>query len=376
MKVLSLITEYNPFHNGHIYHIESSKQLIQPDVTIAIMSGNFTQRGELAVTNKFNRAQEAIKHVDLVVELPTLYAISYADDFAYGGLMAAKMLQTTDIVFGSELDDIEKLHSAYLKAKRITKEDLAPLFKKGYSYPRAMYDLTNEDAFQSPNNTLGMSYLKARDDLNFDVSMHTIKRTGNNYNDKTLSHSQFSSATSIRESLLNGDIEDAIQFMPETLAKVIMEDKVVTNEHMFNTLKVIIERSSLKDLKNIYMMTEGLEHRLKKNIRLSNNYESFIDSIKTKRYTRTRLQRLLLYVLLNVTEEDFRNYEVDKLRVLAMNHTGQQYLSTIQDGRFITNLTKKDAPDFYETIKATHIYNTLTQGCVNDFNQPVMILKS
>ena len=84
MKVLSLITEYNPFHNGHIYHIESSKQLIQPDVTIAIMSGNFTQRGELAVTNKFNRAQEAIKHVDLVIELPTLYAISYADDFAYG----------------------------------------------------------------------------------------------------------------------------------------------------------------------------------------------------------------------------------------------------------------------------------------------------
>lgn len=121
MKILSLITEYNPFHNGHIYHIKKSKEIVNPDVTIAVMSGNYTQRGELAVTNKFTRAKAALDYVDLVVELPLLYATSFADDFAYGGLFTSKQLGATHIVFGSESNDIESLKNAYLKSKSISK---------------------------------------------------------------------------------------------------------------------------------------------------------------------------------------------------------------------------------------------------------------
>lgn len=373
MKILSLITEYNPFHNGHIYHIKKSKEIVNPDVTIAVMSGNYTQRGELAVTNKFIRGKAALDYVDLVVELPLLYAVSFADDFAYGGLLTSKQLGATHIVFGSESNDIESLKNAYLKSKSISKNDLAPLLSNGYSYPRAISELTNAPALKEPNNTLGMSYIKASDVLNYNVSLHTVKRVGNHYSDNKLSLSEFSSATSLRQTLLNGEIEKAIQFMPKLLAEKIISDGVVTNEVMFETLKVIIERSSIEDLKKIYTMTEGLEYRLKQQIINASSYEDFINKIKTKRYTRTRLQRLLLYVLLNITNEDYNNYTPEKFRILAMNQTGREYLSKIQDGSFITNVTKKDALDFYYEIKGTRIYNTLTNQRLNDFNQPVII---
>lgn len=373
MKILSLITEYNPFHNGHIYHIKKSKEIVNPDVTIAVMSGNYTQRGELAVTNKFTRAKAALDYVDLVVELPLLYATSFADDFAYGGLFTSKQLGATHIVFGSESNDIESLKNAYLKSKSISKNDLAPLLSNGYSYPRAISELTNEPALKEPNNTLGMSYIKASDVLNYNVSLHTVKRVGNHYSDNKLSLGEFSSATSLRQTLLNGEIEKAIQFMPKLLAEKIISDGVVTNEIMFETLKVIIERSSTEELKKIYTMTEGLEFRLKQQIINASSYEDFINKIKTKRYTRTRLQRLLLYVLLNITNEDYNNYTPEKFRILAMNQTGRKYLSKIQDGSFITNVTKKDALDFYYEIKGTRIYNTLTNQRLNDFNQPVII---
>lgn len=218
-----------------------------------------------------------------------------------------------------------------------------------------------------------MSYIKASDVLNYNVSLHTVKRVGNHYSDNKLSLSEFSSATSLRQTLLNGEIEKAIQFMPKLLAEKIISDGVVTNEIMFETLKVIIERSSTEELKKIYTMTEGLEFRLKQQIINASSYEDFINKIKTKRYTRTRLQRLLLYVLLNITNEDYNNYTPEKFRILAMNQTGREYLSKIQDGSFITNVTKKDALDFYYEIKGTRIYNTLTNQRLNDFNQPVII---
>ena len=311
--------------------------------------------------------------MDLVVELPLLYATSFADDFAYGGLFTSKQLGATHIVFGSESNDIESLKNAYLKSKSISKNDLAPLLSNGYSYPRAISELTNEPALKEPNNTLGMSYIKASDVLNYNVSLHTVKRVGNHYSDNKLSLSEFSSATSLRQTLLNGEIEKAIQFMPKLLAEKIISDGVVTNEIMFETLKVIIERSSTEELKKIYTMTEGLEFRLKQQIINASSYEDFINKIKTKRYTRTRLQRLLLYVLLNITNEDYNNYTPEKFRILAMNQTGREYLSKIQDGSFITNVTKKDALDFYYEIKGTRIYNTLTNQRLNDFNQPVII---
>lgn len=136
MIITSLITEYNPFHNGHIHHIEASRRLTGADVVIAIMSGNFTQRGEIAVTDKFTRAEAAIRHVDLVVELPLLNAISFADDFAMGGVHIAELLGSDHIVFGSESGDINALKEVHSKLKDSDiKSRMETYMKKGYSYP-------------------------------------------------------------------------------------------------------------------------------------------------------------------------------------------------------------------------------------------------
>src|SRR5699024_5689368 len=153
----------------------------------------------------------------------------------------------------------------------------------GYSYPRAISELTNEPALKEQNNTLGMSYIKERDELNYNDSLHTVKQVRHHYSDNKLSLSEFSSVTSLRQTILNGMIEIVIQYIQKLLSEKIISDGVVTNEIMFETLKVIIERSSTEELKKIYTMTEGLEFRLKQQIINASSYEDFINKIKTKR---------------------------------------------------------------------------------------------
>src|SRR5690625_2930140 len=198
MKILALITEYNPFHNGHIYHIEKAKELIQPDVTVAIMSGNFTQRGEMAVTDKFTRTEAALQYVDLVAELPILNAVSFADDFALGGVHTANTLGATDLVFGSESGNINNLKAAAEESAHLQHSpEFNELLKKGFSYPRAMSELSDNKLLSQPNDTLGIAYINAIRKLGAVIKPGTIKRTGNNYSDATLSDAEFSSATSL-----------------------------------------------------------------------------------------------------------------------------------------------------------------------------------
>ena len=376
MKILALITEYNPFHNGHIYHIEKAKALVNPDVTVAIMSGSFTQRGEIAITDKFTRTEAALRHVDLVAELPFLNAVSSADDFARGGVHIADKLRATDLVFGSESGDIEALQSAAHEADLLENSPaFNDLLKQGYSYPRAMSALADSTLLASPNDTLGIAYINALNKLQSSITPGTIKRIGNNYNDASLSGAEFSSATSLRAALFSGDIDEAAKFMPESLIAQMMSGHLASNEDFYHTLKTVILTRSPEELKNIYMMTEGLEHRLKDKVRSADSYEEFLSAVKTKRYTWTRLSRLMISVLLNITKDMMAAYTMsDSVRILGMTGSGQQYLKSLSTVNIITNVNKKNRDLVSHEVTATEVYNTFTGSSKNDFNTPVIIV--
>lgn len=375
MRILALITEYNPFHNGHIYHIESAKALVNPDVTIAIMSGNFTQRGELAITDKFTRTKACLKHVDLVCELPFLNAVSFADDFARGGVHIAGLMGATDLVFGSESGDIVGLRKAAKESNDLSEtEAFHDLLRAGKSYPRAMDELSQSDFLSSPNNTLGIAYIKMVEEMGLNIRVDTTKRTGNHYSDQELSNQAFSSATSIRRTLFSHDIDDAKQFMPSALVDEIMSNHLASNEDIFTTLKTIILTKSLSELRQIYMMTEGLEYRLKDKIKTSHSYSDFISQVKTKRYTWTRLSRLMIAILMNITNEIMKEHRLNNcVRVLGMNKTGQAHLKSLNEVEIITNVNKNNRSLVSHEVTATEVYNTYTGGTKNDFNTPVII---
>lgn len=375
MKILALITEYNPFHNGHIYHIEKAKALTEPDVTIAVMSGNFTQRGEIAITDKFTRTEAALQHVDLVAELPLLNAVSSADDFARGGVHVADKLQATDLVFGSESGNIDALIAAADESARLeVSPEFNDLLKQGYSYPRAISTLAKNTLLASPNDTLGIAYINALKELNTSIRPGTIKRIGNNYSDAALSSAEFSSATSLRAALFQGDIKQAQKFMPENLIHQMMNQHLASNEDFYKTLKAVILTRSAAELRNIYMMTEGLEHRLQDKIRSADSYEAFLSAVKTKRYTWTRLSRLMIAILLNITTDVMNQHMLtDSVRILGMTKNGQQYLKSLDSVNIITNVNKKNRDLVSHEVTATEMYNTFTGGQKNDFNTPVII---
>lgn len=379
MNVTSLITEYNPFHNGHIYHINESREVSDADIVIAVMSGNFTQRGEAAITNKFIRAAHAVKHVDLVVELPLKNSISFADDFALGGVRIAELLKSTHLVFGSESGDITALKQLYTDSRdNVSKAELSALIKQGYSHPRALSELLEGDDISGSNNILGLSYIRAIEALGSRITPLTIKRQSNRYNEPGLSAGTFSSATSIRNNITAGSLEAVKAFMPPELADEIFKNKTVSNADFFQTLKVIITHKSPEALREIYMMTEGLENRLKSNIRGADTYDDFMHRIKTKRYTWTRLNRLMACILLNITYNDMAAHDVQNInavRVLAMNSAGREYLKTLKDTdvQIITNVNKENSRHISDEIMATDVYNIAQNSDQNDFNTPVII---
>lgn len=381
MRVTSLITEYNPFHNGHIYHINESRKVTDADIVIAVMSGNFTQRGEAAVIDKFIRTRYALEHVDLVAELPLKSAVSFADDFALGGVHTADLLKSTHLVFGSESGDIDALRRLHDDMEgSVDKDRLSMLIRQGYSHPRAMEAMTGNPDVGGSNNILGLGYLKALEVLDSPITPLTIKRQSNRYNDPLLSEGAFSSATSLRNSIMDGDGEDAKRFMPPGLVDEILAAGPVGNESFFKSLKLLITHKTPEELREIYMMTEGLEHRLKAMIRGADHYDEYMHRVKTKRYTWTRLNRLMTCILLNIRWRDMENWDVrdlEAVRILGMNSKGREYLSTLKGGdtEIITNVNKKNAHHITDEIMATDIYNIAAATGRSDFNTPVIITR-
>ncbi|WP_323702706.1 nucleotidyltransferase [Mammaliicoccus sp. Dog046] len=378
MKSVALITEYNPFHNGHVYHAETSKNITESDVTISIMSGSFTMRGEPAILNKFKRAQMAIQYVDLVIELPLINAISSGDLFASGGVQIAEMLQCDTLSFGSESGNIDEFKSAVQQINNLKNDPrYQTMLKEGKSHPRILSELMDDDSILSgSNNLLAIEYVKHIIENNFSIEPVTIQRKDNLYLDDTLNqHTHVSSATSIRKAYFAHE-EDYQLSVPQTTAHILNQSQGVNWDDFFPVLKWTILRSTHEELRDIYMMTEGLEYKIKKDIQTSDHFEMFIKKLKSKRYTWTRLQRLLTAVLLNIKTTDVESDEITGIRVLAMTKKGQAYLKSIKDQcpvPIITNVNKKTATLFSNEIKATELYQQISGQTETDFNQPVYI---
>lgn len=383
MNITGIITEYNPFHNGHLYHLTEAKKNTNCDAVICIMSGNFVQRGGPAIVDKWQRTEMALNNgVDLVIELPTYYAVSSAEFFAKGAVSILNNLGVVNnLFFGSECGDVNKLTTIAKtlvdedsKLKYIIKENLA----KGETFAKAREKalisyLNNEDLNEiltSSNNILGIEYIKSIIRMNSNIKPFTLKREGSNYNDKFLSNS-FSSATSIRELLKQkASIESLKDSIPKESYEVLnnLYDNsypFVFDEDMFKFIKYKLQTNCI-NFNNLYEIIEGLENKLLKEISSSNSYEEFILNIKSKRYTYSKISRILTHIYIGLDSDSFLNIDDTNnlyARVLGFNKKGREILSLIKRNSSIPLITKiprfSDNPLLKLDIQATAAYSIL-----------------
>lgn len=361
-KVLGIIAEYNPFHNGHLYHLENSKKITGCDYTVAIISGNFTQRGSTSIVDKWSKTKMALKNgVDLVIELPVLYSISSAENFADGAIKILNSLGIIDYLsFGAETSDIEILKSIasiLFDEPEDYKKLLSAQLDKGLSFPKAResalidyikncnntdiyannkLDLKNYDvALSSPNNILGIEYLKALKKYNSLIKPICVKRFESEYNSIDFSD-DIASATAIRNLVKNKDFDIIKNLVPNNTYSILLEN--IKNGHIVEDLNVfekeivyVFRKMSIEEIANLPDVSEGLEFAIKDAVNLCNNVSELLNLLKSKRYTQTRLQRILLYALLGITKRDIETSKniIPYVRVLGFNENGKELVSEI-----------------------------------------------
>jgi len=387
-NVVGIIGEYNPFHNGHAYHLEKSKQEAKADYTIAVISGSFVQRGNVSLVDKWTKADMALSNgVDLVIELPTIYSISSAENFAYGAVKILDSLNIVDYIsFGSELCDMDVLEKC---ADVLYKEPpkfvnlLNHELTKGLSFPKArenallMYlnDIRKySNVLSSPNNILAIEYIKALKKLRSHIRPIAIKRVNTGYNDLEITNN-FASATAIRKKIIDNTPAGLSKLMPPNSYRLLYNSikkghyvKDITNfeKEIIYTLR----KMSLKEIANLPDVSEGLEHAIKNAANSCNTIEEFMNIIKTKRYTSTRIQRILLYALLGITKDDMKaSFKAQPyIRILGMNKKGKDLISVISRSnpnlniitsvkKFIDSNSNKALVNMLNTdINATNIY--------------------
>lgn len=398
--MLGLITEYNPFHNGHLLHIKKSKEKTNNKHCIVVMSGNFVQRGEPAIFDKFLRTKMALLNgANIVLELPVHFATSSAELFALG---AIDLLNKTNIIdsicFGTENNNINELiniANILYKEPIEFKQILSIELKKGVSFPKARFNALSQllnqnlEFLNSPNNILGLEYLKAIKKLNSNIKPFTINREGASFHSKDIT-GNIASATALRLAFKQNDIESIKKCIPENCFEIIKELLPYTpptlNDYS-QILNYILKTSNINYLKNICEISEGLENTLLNNCNI-NLISDFIDKIKSKRFTHTKLQRALLNIILQKTKEQdlfFRENLNQYIRVLGFKKSSSNILSElIKKSKIpvITNLknTKNilDKNTFIilqKDIITTDIYNIPRNKLPNyEYSQPMIIL--
>ena len=330
MDIIGIICEYNPFHNGHLYHIKQIKKKYPDSIIILVMSGNFLERGEVSIINKWDKTKIALNYgINLVIELPFLFATQAADIFAYGAIKILDSLGVNKLIFGSECNDIRllaKLADVQLKNNEF-EEKVKEYMRIGVNYPtalsKALKDITG-DTVNSPNDILGISYIKEIKKQGSAIKPITIKRTSNykeiEFNKKIVS------ALSIREAIKNKISID--NFVPKYSLKFI--DTNINIDKYFPLLKYKII-SEINCLDRYQSVDEGIENRIKKRIYACNSMEDFIKDIKTKRYTYNKIQRMLIHILCGFTKEEaIKLQNTVYIRILGFDEIGKKYLSEIK----------------------------------------------
>ena len=387
-SIVGIIGEYNPFHNGHKYHLEESKRILHADYSVAIISGNFVQRGNVSVIGKWSKAEMALNNgVDLVLELPTIYSVSSAENFAYGAIKTLNALNIVDYVsFGSEIGNLETLN---LFAEIFTKQPseyislLNHELSKGLSFPKArenaalMYlnDIRKySNVLSSPNNILGIEYLKALKKYSSNIKPINIVRkdAGHLSLDYT---GQIASATAVRNLVYSNRLRDVKTYTTPATFTILSEELkkghfVKDLSRYENIIIYNLRKMSLTEIANFPDVSEGLEHLIKKAANSCNTIHEFINIVRSKRYTETRIKRILLYCLLGITKKDMMlsKKTTPYIRVLGFNDKGKNLISQIKKANpklsIITsvkkfediNLNKNLKTILDKDIQATNIY--------------------
>ena len=378
MNVTAIISEYNPFHKGHLYHIETAKKETNADYVIAIMSGNFVQRGTPAILDKYTRAEAALKSgVDLVLELPTMYATASAEYFALGGVALANTLGIVNhLSFGSEYGQADKfmeVANLLLNEPEEMKLPLKEALKEGLSYPAARAYAVKvshpelADILDTPNNILGVEYCKALLKLKSSIIPHTIKRQGQDYHSEA-ADAGFASATGIRKLLCVSDDTNrqllASQLPPASykLINDYIGTAPLTEDDLSMLLRYRLITENRSHLTEYFGVNRELSNRIYKHLNEFESFSSFAELLKTKNITRTAINRALLHILLDIKAEDVQDVTkrgcVDYIRVLGFRKEAAGLLkefSDLPEIPLITNLSA--APVLCEIdIRADQIY--------------------
>ncbi|WP_010530435.1 nucleotidyltransferase [Lentibacillus jeotgali] len=380
MQACGLIVEYNPFHNGHAFHIEASRKASGADCLIAVMSGSFLQRGEPAIIDKFHRTKAALSAgVDIVLELPYAYAVQSSDLFAQGSVQTLHEIGVSTICFGSESGDISRFINSYdvlQQEQSIYHAAIQEHLNLGLSFPEASRHAyqkiglaTSEMDLTKPNNILGFAYVKAILDNKLPIEPLTITRIKNAYHEQAITGS-IASATSIRKELLNQEAisETAAGTLPDVTIQQLHTYKQQATvwhswEKYFQLIHYRVMTMTEGELAAIHGVDEGLENRIKKTAREVTSFYEWIDKIKTKRYTWTRLQRIFAHILTNTKKADIQQFissqTVPYVRLLGMTKTGQSYLNGQKkemDVPLISTLAGGESPLLSIEEKASHAY--------------------
>lgn len=329
MNVCGIICEYNPFHKGHKYHIEETRTRFGATHIVGIMSGNFTQRGDVAIVDKYKRTETALKNgVDLVIELPVQYALSSAEQFAQGAVYLLNSLGCVDMLsFGSECGSIDRLREAagavYYAQES---EEFGKYLKNGMSYPaalqKAIEKFYTEDVLETlaaPNNTLAIEYIKALDTYASPIKPVTIKRLGAAHDQAAAEETDKLSASQLRKMICEG--QDISEFAPEcdfsnTASVLNIETAILSKLRSMS-------KASIEKTPNVLM---GLENRIYKAVGVSTNLNELYFLIKTKRYTLARIRRIILSAFLGITKSDLK-INPAYVKILGMNGRGKEILA-------------------------------------------------
>lgn len=393
MSVTGIVVEYNPFHKGHLHHINKTKELTGCSHLIAVMSGNFVQRGIPAMVDKWNRAKTALMNgVDLVIELPLIYSLSSAEFFSFGAVSLLNSLGIVNsICFGSECGDSKILYdiaNILLQEPDEYKEILKQKLQLGLAYPSARSkallsfinnynnnDLLNfhiEEILSSPNNILGIEYCKSIIKLQSSIEPFSILRQGSGYNSISF-ESEFSSASSIRRYIKNtGDVSGIEKYIPKNTYNLLLS--LSKNNYNFSSedlmlpylkYKYMLYKDTIKKLPDV---SEGIENRIYKFLENAESYENLINSIKTKRYTYSRISRILCQFFIgfeNLDTYGLRKKKCPYARILGFNSNGLQLLKDMKKKCSIPIYTKlpKDLDDvLFLDIQGTRLYSLLNKN--------------
>lgn len=366
MEIIGIICEYNPFHNGHLYHINEIKKMYPNSIIILVLNGYFLERGEISILTKEEKTKIALENgIDIVLELPFIFGTQSADNFAECSIKILNNFKINKLIFGSESNDITLLTN--IAKKQFSNEfnqNVKKYLDEGVNYPTALARSLNINDFTfSPNDLLGISYIKSIIKNKYNIDAISIKRS-NDYHDIE-SNDSIISASNIKEKIKNNiNIE---KFVPQNIINKIID---VNYNKYFNLLKYKINTDN--NLNNYLDVDEGIEYRLKKYINCSKSIDEFIKKIKTKRYTFNKLNRMFIHILSSMNKNN--NYKLEYIKILGFNNIGKKYLNSLKKIE-ITTKTNKESLQYEFEIKASIIFDVINNTNTYEFelkNKPII----